>query len=234
MRPRPAVALADHEAGHRPDAVVVLVLVPTAPRDARGAQLGVRRPRFDRDPACRIIVDVGHQPARGTSGRVAAGGLRLEHRGPLLQGGVAPEPADDLEPLALAPACVVGGAEDRDEVVARGLVGRDDGQLLGRDRRLHGRHHGCGGSSPTRPPSACADTMGQRAAGAVGWVRVSRPYRRRVVVPVTNRTRIGALSELPHWDTAPVDLRAAIAQLKDALRARIASLRADRSARCSP
>ena len=42
-------------------------------------------------------------------------------------------------------------------------------------------------------------------------------------MPATNRTRIDALSELPNWDTAPVDRRAAIAQMKDALRARLAS-----------
>ena len=42
-------------------------------------------------------------------------------------------------------------------------------------------------------------------------------------MPVTNRTRIGTLPELPSWETPPVELSAAIAQVKDALRARIAS-----------
>ena len=42
-------------------------------------------------------------------------------------------------------------------------------------------------------------------------------------MPVTNRTRIDTLPELPSWETPPVELSAAIAQVKDALRARIAS-----------
>jgi hypothetical protein len=44
-----------------------------------------------------------------------------------------------------------------------------------------------------------------------------------VVVPVTNRTAVAALPELPHWETTPVDRRAAIVQVKEALRARIGS-----------
>ena len=38
---------------------------------------------------------------------------------------------------------------------------------------------------------------------------------------LTQRTAIGALPELPQWETTPVDRRAAIAQVKAALRARI-------------
>ena len=40
-------------------------------------------------------------------------------------------------------------------------------------------------------------------------------------MPVTNRTGSGALPELPHWETAPADRPAAIAQVKEALRTRI-------------
>jgi hypothetical protein len=40
-------------------------------------------------------------------------------------------------------------------------------------------------------------------------------------VAVTDRTRADALPELPHWETTPTDRRAAISQVKEALRARI-------------
>jgi Protein of unknown function (DUF1479) len=40
-------------------------------------------------------------------------------------------------------------------------------------------------------------------------------------VAVTNRTRIAALPELPHWETTPVDRSAAIVQVKEALGARV-------------
>ena len=42
-------------------------------------------------------------------------------------------------------------------------------------------------------------------------------------MPVTNRTRIDTSPELPSWETPPVELSAAIAQVMDALRSRIAS-----------
>src|SRR5262245_56807048 len=80
-----AIALADREAGHRPDAVVILVLVPAAPWNAGGAEFGVRGPWLDRDPAHRLTVEIGHQPTGGGRIRVTAGGLRPEHRGPLCQ-----------------------------------------------------------------------------------------------------------------------------------------------------
>src|SRR4029453_5972938 len=68
-----AVALPDCEAGHRPDAVVVLVLIPAAPRDPGGAQLRVGRARFDCDPARWLAVDINHEPAGGRGARIAAG-----------------------------------------------------------------------------------------------------------------------------------------------------------------
>src|SRR5207248_1265778 len=60
-----AVTFPNHEAGHRPDALVVPALVPAAPGDARGPQLRVRRPRLHGDPAGRLAVDVDHQTAGG-------------------------------------------------------------------------------------------------------------------------------------------------------------------------
>ena len=42
--------------------------------------------------------------------------------------------SDDLEPLALAQARVVGSAEDRGDVVPRRLVGGDDPDVLLGDR----------------------------------------------------------------------------------------------------
>src|SRR6185503_17355292 len=53
------VTLAHHQAGDRPDAVVVAVLVAPRPRHrrARRDQLRVGRPRLDRGPAGRLVVD---------------------------------------------------------------------------------------------------------------------------------------------------------------------------------
>src|SRR5262249_48436228 len=72
------------------------------------------------------------QSACGCGVRVAAAGLRTQHRHALRVGRVAPDPPDDLVPLALALARI-GRTEDRGEVSPRRLVGRDDGQPLGQD-----------------------------------------------------------------------------------------------------
>ena len=40
-------------------------------------------------------------------------------------------------------------------------------------------------------------------------------------MPVTNRPRLGALPELPHWETTPIDRPEAIGKVKEALRTRI-------------
>jgi hypothetical protein len=135
--PRPPVTLADAEAGYRPDCVVVLVLVAPGPRNPLGAQLRVRHAWLDRDPAHRLVVEVADEAAGVHGVRLPAGGAGAVHGQPLLQRGVAPKPAADLEPLALAVEWVVGSAEDRLQVLPAGVVGGNDSQLAGRDRAGH-------------------------------------------------------------------------------------------------
>ena len=132
-----AVALADAEAGHRPHALVVLVLVAPRPRHPQRAQLRVGDAGFDGDPTDRLVPR-GRRPGRSCAPPpAAAGGARPVHGQAFLEGGVPPQPAGDLQALALAVVRVVGRAEDRHQVLPGGLVGGDDPQLVGRDGFRH-------------------------------------------------------------------------------------------------
>src|SRR5918995_511243 len=130
-------ARAGDEAGHRPDAVVGLVLGATLPGDAVGAhQARVAGAWFDRTPADRLAVEVRDETARGAGLRMAAVGLLTQPVGAFLVGKGGEElPRPQLVPLALAPGRLAPCAEDRLQVFPARLVGGHDG-----DRRFRCRH----------------------------------------------------------------------------------------------
>src|ERR1700730_3818581 len=150
--PTLAVPLAGHEAGDGPDAVVQLVLLTAAPNGPDPQQAWIGRAWFDRHPADRLLVEVGHESRGSTGSRVVAVGLLAEAAAPFSVAHGTPVAVPRLEALAVALAGIVGGAENRLQVGPRGLVRADDGQLCGRDRlsrRCVGYRHS--GSSPTSP-----------------------------------------------------------------------------------
>src|SRR5262245_46053671 len=71
--PAPPEARASEKAGHRPDAGVALVLRPTRPRHAIGAQQSdVGGARLDCAPAHRLAVEIGDEAAGRRRVRVTA------------------------------------------------------------------------------------------------------------------------------------------------------------------
>ena len=123
-----AEARAGDEAGHRPDAVVGLVLVSAFPGDTGlEQQPRVRRARLHRAPADRLAVEVGDEAARRLGIRVATLGLRAEPERQLLPADRGPRlPRLHLVALALAAGRIAARAEHGLDVVPARLVGGND------------------------------------------------------------------------------------------------------------
>src|SRR4051794_25561758 len=124
----PAEADARHEAGDRPHAVVVLVLVPALPRHAeRADQADVGAAGLHRAPAGRLAVDVGDEAARRRRPGCAAARLLAQPVRALLdREGAKRLPRPQLVALALTERRRAARAEDGLQVVAARLVGGHD------------------------------------------------------------------------------------------------------------
>ena len=99
-----AEARAGEHAGHGPDAVVGLVLLPALPRHTVVAdEADEGRARLDRAPADGLAVEAGDEPAGRLRLRVAAPGLLAEPASALLDREPCERlPRPELVPLALA------------------------------------------------------------------------------------------------------------------------------------
>src|SRR5690606_38569599 len=130
----PAKACAREDAGDRPDRRVGRVLVAVLPGDGAVAEARKLRSGLDGAPSGRVTVEVGHQTAGLRGAGIAAAGLVAKARLTLFYRLVG-EVLEPLQLVALAPAARGGPAraEDRGQVVPRGLVGRSD--LEDGDRR---------------------------------------------------------------------------------------------------
>jgi hypothetical protein len=123
------------QAGDRPHATVIFVLVPSRPRDTARHQSRVGSPGLDRTPSDGFILEVGYDSTRHARLRLPAVSLAEQSLPSFLICQRVPLGPADLEPLAVAPRFEAAGApEDGDHVRPRHFVRGQESEL-----RLRGR-----------------------------------------------------------------------------------------------
>src|SRR5688572_13059677 len=131
--PATPVARACREAGHGPDAVVVLVLTPLPQRETLARQTRVGCARLDRAPPDGLAGQVPDEAAGRLRRGIPTRRLRTQAESADFDGRVGPRVVPDLEHLALAVGCVTARAEDGLQVLPRCFVGGHDHEGLVKD-----------------------------------------------------------------------------------------------------
>jgi hypothetical protein len=114
----PAIALTYNKAGYRPNPFVILIFVPSLPRNRTVPQLSVSNSWLYRAPSNRFVIKIGDKPAGGVRFRIPAISLGTQQESTFLVIGLEPSGVRNLEPLTIALNPVtLGRTEDRLQVL---------------------------------------------------------------------------------------------------------------------
>ena len=181
--------------GHRPDGVVLTILIPAAPRDLEDPnQAVVGVPGLHRAPADSFVAPIGDQTAAGSRSWMPGVGLIAQPVGAVLSGHRA-EGLASGQLVALAPAARrrTTSAEDQLKVSPARLVGHEHTNrrhLAFRGRHRSVRSSGTGRSAGSRAPTGAtgSPSAGQiqtatssRTVASIGWVSGCRGQRGQFV-----------------------------------------------------